>query len=237
MSSKTWRTLSGALAVAAVTFLSTSAQAGNIRGAWDPQFNGTFSGTGFLGEVVFFVPDTCLANGTPNSFAYFTDGSTCSAGGMYLLSAEVSLYNYPNTASIINTITFAPPVQSPDPILGIRVEYSAAGVPTVIGLDTNPIGPQPSGVATSLAPSPLYLVFASGDDDSPYSELPLSAGAYLLPQTCSFDGDVEFCFPNFSVNERSNPGQVAYTPEPGSVALLLSAFGAGWLVRRRKVAS
>jgi len=240
MSSKTWRTMAGVFAVAAVTFFAKAAWAGNIRGSWDPQFNATFAGTGFLGEVVFFVPNACLTNGTPNSFAYFADGAPCSAGGMYLVSAEASLYTYPNTTSIISTITFAPPAVLPDPILGIRVEYSATGVPTVVGLDTDVIGPQPSGASPLQAPDPLYLAFASGDAASPYSDpfpFPLSAGAYLLPQACTEFGDGTFCGADLSPDARSNPGQVAFTPEPGSLALLLSAIGAGWFVRRRKAGS
>ena len=238
MSRRIRRAIFNILALAVVAFNSTTASAGNIYGSWDPQFNGTFSGTGFLGQVVFFVPDACLSNGTPSTSAYFADTATCSGGGMSLVSAQVSLYNYPNTASIINTITFAPPLPPTDPILGIFVAYSATGVPTVIGLDTDPIGPKPSGVSAAIAPSPLYLVFASGSGASPYnadSDFPLGAGAYLLPQSCPTNAEV--CYPDFSPNSRSNGGQVTYTPEPGSLALLLSAFGASWLVRRRTTAS
>lgn len=240
MSSRYWRTIAGITAAALCAMAVSAAQAGNIRGSWDPQFNGNFLGTGFLGEVVFFVPDTCLANGTPNSFAYFADGDACSAGGMNLVSAEASLYNWPNTTSIISTITFAPPTVLPDPILGIRIEYSATGEPTVVGLDTAAIGPQPSGAAPSQAPDPLYLLFASGDALSPYSvpfPFPLSAGAYLLPQICTTVEEESICGADFSPDARSNPGQVAFTPEPGSLALLLSAIGAGWFVRRRKTGS
>jgi hypothetical protein len=207
----------------------TVAHAGNVRGSWDPQFNATFNATGFLGEITFFVPDLCLT-GTPSTPTYIDDGDPCSSGGMYLVDAEVTLYNWPNTLSILNTITFAPPVSPTDPILGIKVQYSATGVGTVLGLDTLPIGPQPSGVSASLAPSPLYLLFSSGAQDFP----PLAQGAYLLPQTCEGFEPV-LCSPDFTEDARSNAGAVAFaTHEPGKLGLLLSAIGAGWLARRRR---
>lgn len=231
MSSGRWRAAFGILAVLVVCAFLTPARAGVIRGAWDPVFNSTFNTTGFLGEVVFFVPNDCLANDTANTTAYFSNSNACSSNGMYLISAEVSLYNYPDTTSIITTITYAPPVPVPDPILGILVEYSDAGVASVIGLDTDPLGPRFH--ETSAAPDPLYLLFASGDvDNSPHE---LAGGAYLLPQICDDIKDV--CYADFSPDARSNPGPVAYTPEPGSLSLLLGAFAAGWLVRRRTAAA
>jgi hypothetical protein len=206
-----------------------AAHAGNIRGSWDPQFNGTFTGTGFLGEINFFVPDGCLS-GAPNTVDFIDDTDGCSGGGMFLIDAEVSLYNWPDTMDIISTITFAPPAPMTDPILGILVEFGANGNGNVIGLDTLPIGPQSSGVPPLQAPSPLYLLFSADDEDDENWSLP--GGAYLLPQQCE-GFEPEICSPDFSAEARSNPGLVTFVPEPGSLALLLSAMGVGWLARRR----
>lgn len=213
------------------------AHAGNIRGSWDPQFNGTFTGTGFRGEIVFFVPDPCLS-GTPGTTAYVDDGDACSADGMYLVDAEVVLYAYPNINDIQSTITFAPPVPSPDPILGVLVEFAPiTGAPTVIGLDTLPIGPQLSDQDNGSFPLPdgfptqLYLQLSSGDELSPVTQLP-DGGAYLLPRSCT-GGEFPSCNPVYTEGIRSNRAEVTFVPEPGALMLLLSAMGVGWLARRR----
>lgn len=216
-----------------------AAHAGNIRGSWDPQFNGTFTGVGFRGEIVFFVPDPCLS-GPINTTAYIGDAACStltSSNGMSFVDAEVVLYSYPNTSAIQSTIDFGPPVTtpSPDPILGILVQYDGTGAGTVIGLDTDAIGPQPSNqnpgpnALPGGFPADLYLQFSSGALASfPFNNL-TPEGAYLLPEDCS-----EGCFPVYAAESRSNPGVVTFAaPEPGSLALLLSAMGMGWLARRR----
>jgi hypothetical protein len=223
--------------------MGAAANAGNIRGSWDPQFNSTFTGVGFRGEITFFVPDDCLS-GPPGTTAYRDDGHACSTDGMDLVDAEVVLYEYPNINNIQSTITFAPPVQSPDPILGILVEYDATGAGTVVGLDTGLIGPQPSNQVPgpyfaslpSDFPDDLFLQFSSGFLESfPFSAL-TPGGAYLVPASCT-PSDIEgepLCIANYSEGALSNRGVVAFAaPEPGSLALLLSAMGVGWLARRR----
>ena len=220
-----WKLLSRVTVLASCSILAVLANAGNIRGNWDPDFGGSFTGTGFLGEVVFFVPDLCLT-GAPSTTVRIFDADGCSSGGMSLVSANVSLYDFPDTSLILSTIAFAPPVQSPDPVQAIVVEYSPLGVGKVIGLDTDLIGPEFSGVSPPTAPDVLYLQFSSGWGDNP------PPGAYLLAATCS-DG-LSGCEEDINI-DPSNPGEVTYTPapEPGSLALLLGALGAGWVVRRR----
>jgi hypothetical protein len=225
--------------------MGAAANAGNIRGSWDPQFNSYFTGVGFRGQITFFVPNDCLGSGTPGTTAYIGDGDSCSLDGMSLVDAEVVLYDTGDPQIVLSTITFAPPVQAPDPILGILVEYApesdaVPGAWRVIGLDTDPIGPKLSDPEPLLDlpetfPQWLYLQFASGSASSPNIEDLPDAGAYLLPTTCSD------CSPSYSTaegdpNARSNRGVVAFVPEPGSLALLLSAMGVGWLARRRTAA-
>jgi hypothetical protein len=229
----------------------TVAHAGNIRGSWDPQFNGTFTGVGFRGEIVFFVPDPCLS-GTPGTTRYVSDGDSCPVDGppvlpiadMSFVDADVELYDFFNQSNILSTINYGPPeVPSPvpDPILGILVTYDDNGVGTVIGLDTTPIGPQPSALVIDGADPPfpafLFLQFSSGFlNSSPFSAL-RPGGAYLVPVSCTPIDDEGEGLCGADYDARSNRGVVTFAaPEPGSLALLLSAMGLGWLARRRMAA-
>jgi hypothetical protein len=211
-----------------------AANAGNIRGSWDPSLGGTFSGTGFSGEIVFFVPDACLF---PSGYAFNT-GSSCSIdnGGMQLISLELTLYDDNNPSTVFSTITFDPG-QSPSPIFGVQVDTGAS--PTfVVGLDTDPIGPKPSdpdliNAPNNFAPASVLLQFVSGE----FPGLP--AGVYLYDAAgCSLDteSDVWDCSEPTSFRSIGAPVTYSAVPEPGSLALLLSAAGVGWLARRRKAA-
>jgi hypothetical protein len=212
--------------------LGTAVHAGNIRGVWDPDLGGAFTGTGFRGQVSFFVPDACLPAGVP-TIGFISDGAACSGGGMYLIGASVTFYDTngtptPNDDTDLGPpIVMAPPVQSPDPVLGVAVNWDGYSL-LAAELRTDLIGPRASGLAP-LAPANFFLRFSWGV--GPGDET-LPAGAYVVP--CNYDGDT--CYADTSA--ISNPGVVTYsTPEPGSLALLLSAFAAGWLARWRRAAA
>lgn len=209
-----------------------AANAGNIRGNWDPDFGGAFTGTGFRGNVLFFVPDACLPTGI-GVIGWVSDSATCSAGGMYLISASVTFYDNQGTATLVDDvdlgppIVLAPPVQSPDPVLGVFLNWNGSQL-LGAALWTDPIGPGASGISPLLAPEDFFLKFSWGA--GPGGET-LPTGAYIIP--CNYDGDT--CYPQ--TEQISNVADVNYSiPEPGSLALLLSAMGVGWLARRRMAA-
>jgi hypothetical protein len=201
-----------------------AANAGNIRGNWDPSLGGTFAGTGFSGEIEFFVPDGCLV-----ATGYVLNSDTCSNGDMELISLEVTLYEVANPSNVYTVISFDPN-QLPNPIRGVKVDMLSTPQ-FVVGLDTDPMGPQTSGVALNIAPESVFLQFFSGVNDGP------SAGTSLYASTgCLQNDDNRW---NCSESEfRSERASVTYSavPEPGSLALLLSAMGVGWLARRRMAA-
>lgn len=227
---KIWRVFAGAATFAAVILFSASAQAGIIRGAWDPDFGVSYPQTGFRGFVKFSVPDACLPAGQQRIGYIADDINSCSEGGMYLIEASATLYDNTNNEDL-STIVFAPPVQSPDPVRGVFVDWDGKNL-LAAELQTDLIGAQPSGIDdSSVAPTFLYLRFSWGQD-GPDGET-LDPGAYLIG--CSY-GDGETCVP--LDGQQSNRATVTYTtPEPGSSLLLLSAIGAGWLVRRRAAAA
>jgi len=230
---KIWRVLAGSATLAAAVLFSTSVQAGIIRGAWDSDFGGSYQGTGFRGSVEFFVPDACLPTGLATA-GYIADSAPCSAGDMSLIEASATLYD--NTGTDLSTIVFAPPVQSPDPVLGVFVDWDGSRL-LATELRSDLMGPQPSGVGPLLAPENLFLRFSWGGVDPDTGVGPggetLDAGAYLIG--CIVAG--ETCVPSDEL--RSTPATVTYAmvPEPDSLLLFLGALGAGWLVRHRGVAS
>jgi len=231
--SKFLRVFAGSAAFAAVVLFSTSAHAGIIRGAWDPDWGPSYPNTRFDGFVEFFVPNACLPIGS-SFIGNISDTDPCSAGGMSLINASATLYDKrgpgPGDDIALNTIVFAPPVQSPDPVLGVFVDWDGSNL-LAAELRTDLIGPRSSGVAPSFAPANLFLKFSWGT--GPGGET-LDAGAYL--SGCSF-GEGDTCVEIDGL--RSNRATVTYTavPEPGSLFLLVSGIVAGWLVRRRAAAT
>lgn len=223
-----WKSLANITVAIACSIFAVGAHAGNVRGNWDPVFSGQFADTGFRGEVTFYVPNDCLL-----STGWKANGS-CGVPGdmdMYLIDAKVWLYDtsdgvppFPDLPGM--PIDFFPGTQSLDPInliMGVDVQANK-----VVGLDTRWIGPEDS-LSSSQAPPFLSLILTTG-----FSLEGADPGAYL--QGCTFVGtEIPVC--ETSQFELSNTGVVTYTPEPGSLALLLGALGAGWYVRRRTVAA
>jgi len=201
-----------------------AANAGNIRGNWDPSLGGSFVGTGFSGEIEFFVPDACL-----DATRYVPNSDPCSNGDMELISLEVTLYEVASPSNVYAVISFDPN-QVPNPIQGVDVDMLSSPQ-FVVGLDTDPMGPQTSGVAATVAPASVFMQFFSGVDDGP------SAGTYLYASTGCVQGDDNRWDCSRS-DFRSIRASVTYSavPEPGSLGLLLSAMGVGWLARRRTTA-
>ena len=221
------RTLVNVAIVLSTLMLASTALARNISGAWDPDFGGAYTGTGFRGDVQFFVPDACLPTGI-GVLGWISDAAACSSGGMYLISASVTFYDNNETLTPVDdvdlgTIVMAPPVQSPDPVLGVYVNWDGS---TLLDADlqTALIGPKPSALSPA-APADFFLRFSWGV--GPGGET-LPAGAYIVP--CNYDGDT--CYAQSGA--ISNVADVTYrVPEPGSLALLFSAMGVGWVARRR----
>ena len=198
----------GALALV----FAASASAGVVfRGAIDPIFGVFIPGASYTGEAFFDVAPDCLAVD-----ATYTNADAC--GVLTILSATITLVNGSNS----QTLDFGPNLSSPDPVIQYIIENG-----TLAAVDTIDIGPQFVASSPSIGyTGPMWLNLGhtgvAGDG--------LAATAQLFTGDC-FEG----CFPSHDPATSSNLATVTFTqvPEPATVALLLAAMTAGWIVRRK----
>ena len=199
------------LAAAASLALASPAQAGFIGTKFDPPF---FSGSG-----TFFLPDTPACLGLPDGFNSVNGGSDpCS--GVVLVNAAVNVSDDGGTAHL----SLPPPTPGATSVSGIVINSASASL--VVGVNTTFI---PIGVDSCTGDLCDFEWFIEWDSNLPEGEL-LSNSVTLFRQFC----------PDGCIGDREQFGDPATnvtffpTPEPGSLALLVGALGAGWIVRRRR---
>ena len=199
-----------AAAAAGLLLLAGTANAIIFVGDFDPAFGPAFPNLGFRGQSTFDVSAGCLT-----SPGFHAEGGSCT---ITLLSASLSLYN-PNQAGTptLQTLIYAPPAILPDPITALFV---AANLTDVLGISMNIIGPQFDTTPATGYSGPLWMQFILDSEVG-------TSNAFIYTGFC--DGP---CSPN--LNLPSNPAaiHISRAPEPGSLALLFGALGAGWLARR-----
>jgi hypothetical protein len=191
-----------------------SANAAIYAGTWDPDFGGAFSGLGWKGEATFFIPDSCLALS-----GLISNSNSCSGGGMQVLDAEVTFYDYANPSTVYETLTFTPLANT---VLGMYVD---AGTHQLSGVNTNFLGPVES-LAGPAAGNYFDLVFQQSKvalyytPDTTYNPGTCASGPLAL------DGcGVSLNIPTMTITP---------VPEPGTYALLLAGLGVmGFVARRR----
>jgi hypothetical protein len=187
-----------------------------FRGAIDPIFGLGITGLSYSGEAFFNVADDCLD--VSQDGTHDPNADTC--GGLLLLSASITLTNSVTLGT--QTLTFWPdPSFFPsDPITAYVIQNGTLGA-----VDTLHIGEQIVDASPDVGyAGPLWLQLfhtgAAGDG--------LVGNATLFTGTCP-----EGCFED---GRQANTATVTITqvPEPGTVALLMVAMTAGWIVRRRR---
>jgi len=203
--------------VLALLLTATNAGASVVfRGAIDPIFGAFIPGASFTGEAFFNVADDCLNDPLQNG-THDPNADTC--GGLTILSATITLVNGSNS----QTLDFGPNLSSPDPLVDYIIQNGTLGA-----VDTIDIGPQFVASSPSIGyVGPMWLNLGhtgvAGDG--------LVATAQLFTGSCP-----EGCFPSHDPATSSNVATVTITqvPEPRTVALLVIAMTAGWIVRRRR---
>lgn len=191
-----------------------SAQAAVYAGHWDPDFgNAPFANMSWSAMADFFIPDTCLGNGTYTS---------TSCAGFGVESGSV-------TFSEINNPTNAPDETDPLSTSFLLNSFTIAdGVLTAVNGQFNQVTP-----SASFAGSGDYsftLTLFDGTDASLSYVTP--AGG---PAICGVPDTVCGASANAAALVGGAFVLVPAVPEPGTYAMVLAGLGMmGFMARRRK---
>jgi len=217
---------------------SGAAQAALVVGVFDPAFGAILSGVNYSGTAQFTIAQSCLNNSLADAQGVFIySGNTCSgnAAGMSFLGADVSFTD--NGGNAIGSLHFGSVANS---IIGMFVQDHA-----VVGVQSQLIGGA-LGVAVSggvLNGDRFQLVFGQtnpvndpgeigeperGDGDNDYDD---KMASYFTATHLILVGGPS-C--GRSCPSVSNAAATTFVPEPGTLALVLGALGAGWLTRGKK---
>lgn len=226
---KSLKSFTTGLALAAAAFGMVPAHSAIIVGTFDPTFGPGVPNLGYRGQATFFVPDACFAN-----LGFVSNpGDPCSLGAMAVLSASVELYNI-NTPGepTVRTLAFNGAAYT---VSGVLMAFdSGTGQNEVLGVATD-LG---IGVPTNLVdPGPDLLnpaddinfngTFWLGFLASPRSATLYTCNPAALAPTeppCPADSVGTSALTTF-VRQRA-------VPEPGGIVLVLAALAAAGLARR-----
>jgi hypothetical protein len=206
--------------LAAIMIWGLPAQAKTIGSSFDPDI---FSGVG-----TFFVPDPpgsdCLTQGIG---FHAVNGTYNSCKGVVLESASLTAKDgLGDTFSL----SLPPPMPAANAVTGIVLDPGVS--PIVVGFNTMEIPITQVGcIGTHCGPNTWDIEWVSGlhqeEEDGNEEWAPWNPLDGLNNQVFLFENG----------NQVGVATHVAFTPEPGSLGLLLGALGAGWLARRRKAAA
>ena len=211
MSARSNRIALCALAAAASLAFVSTAQAKFIGTSFDPTF---FDGTG-----TFLLPDVPSCLGLGDGF-HSVNGGSDPCTGVVLLNASVNVADGGGTAHL----SLPPPVPGPTDVSGVVIDTTTPQL--VVGVNTIMI---PIGVTSCTGDLCKWGWFIEWNSGLPTGES-LSNSVTLFRQDCS-DG----CFGDIlQFGDPATHVKFFPAPEPGSLALLVGALGAGWIVRRRR---
>ena len=200
--------------LAAVMIWGAPAQAKIIGSGFDPVNPPVM----FSGDGTFFVPDSCLT--LPIGF----HALPASCPGVVLESASLSGHDASGGMVDLSLLGSDPGTD----VTGMVLNPHAS--PVVVGFNTIEIPMMVDSCMGDLCGQSWFLQWKSGlpseEEDDDWQLYGLNNTVSLF-ENCNSPS----CVP---VGIATH---VTFTPEPGSLGLLLGALGAGWLARRRKAAA
>ncbi|HEV2976015.1 MAG TPA: PEP-CTERM sorting domain-containing protein [Casimicrobiaceae bacterium] len=204
--------------LAAIMIWGAPAQAKTIGSSFDPDI---FSGVG-----TFFVPDPPGSDCLTQGIGFHAVNGYNSCKGVVLESASLTAKD---TLGDTFVLSLPPPTPNANAVTGMVLNPAAS--PIVVGFNTIEIPiTQVSCSGPSCHTNTWDIQWLSGlprEDDYEYDGNGWNPLAGLNNQVLLFENG----------NKVGTATHVAFTPEPGSLGLLLGALGAGWLARRRKAAA
>ncbi|WP_144289904.1 PEP-CTERM sorting domain-containing protein [Ideonella sp. A 288] len=230
---KSLKSFATGLALAAAACAMVPAHSAIVVGTFDPTFGPGVPNLGYRGQATFFVPDACFANaGIVSNLA-----NPCSLGAMAVLSANVELYNintpgeptvqtlaFNGAAYVVNTALMAFDVGTgQNEVIGISTDLG-------VGLPTNlfDAGPDPLNPADDINfTGTFWLGFLASPRSATLYTCNPAALAPTEPQ-CPADSVGTSALTDF-VRQRA-----VLVPEPGGIALVLTALAAAGLARRAR---
>jgi hypothetical protein len=200
-----------ALAATAALALAAPAQAKLVGSAFDPPL---FDGIG-----TFLLPDIPACLGLGGGFQSVNGGSDACTG-VILLSAAVNASDSGGTAHL----SLPPPTPDAMAVSGIVIDTEAPQL--VVGVNTGMIPIFADACTGDLCDFQWWIQWDSGLPGGEFLSNSVSLFAQYCPEGCF--GDV------FRFGDPAVDVKFFLTPEPGSLALLVGALGAVWMVRRRR---
>lgn len=202
------------LAAATSLVFAGTAQAKLVGSAFDPPF---FDGIG-----TFLLPDVAACLGLSGGF-HTVNGGSDPCTGVLLLSASVNVSDDGGTAHL----SLPPPVPSATAVGGLVIDTESLSL--VVGVNTGMIPIFADACTGDLCFYEWWIQWDSGLPGGEFLSNSVVLFAQFCPEGCTGD--------RFQFGEPARDVKFFLTPEPGSLALLVGALGAGWIARRRRTAA
>jgi hypothetical protein len=217
-----------------------AAQATLVVGVFDPAFGAALSGVNYSGTASFNIAQSCLNNSLADAQGVFIYSVNTCSGNATLMSFQGADVAFTDGGG--NTIGSLHFNAIGGAIIGMFVQNHS-----VVGVQSELIGPA-TVMSGLLSGDQFELVFGQtnpvhdpgetgeperGDGDHDYDD---QMASYFTATHLILVGGSACTQPGVTCPSLSNAAatRFAAVPEPGTLALVLGALGAGWLTRAKK---